>query len=122
MDCKWNTTHVSQDCIHIARLARTREEAPRPQGNFQGNFQQGYTRQEFAKPVLGAQPPPPGTVPVRYVEADYQEPTLDLVSVPPYYQEPAQEWFEQPRDKIVDMSGPPYVSYPPETNSMMRLG
>ena len=42
MVCNWNTTHVSQDCIHIARLARTREEATRPQGNFPGSFQQGY--------------------------------------------------------------------------------
>ena len=61
MVCKWNATHASEDCLHIARLARTREEAARPQGN----FPHGYVRQEMARPVLGAQPQAPGTMPVR---------------------------------------------------------
>ena len=107
--------------MHIARLAREREGTVRPQGNFQGNFQQGYVRQEIARPVLGAQPPPPETVPLRYVDAEHQEPTMELVNAPPYYQEPVSEWYE-PQEEFVDMSGKPYVTYPSETNSMMLLG
>ena len=75
----------------------------------------------MAKLVLGVQPPPPGTVPLRYVEADYQEPKMDLVSAPPYYQEPSSEWYE-PIDEFVNMGEQPYVTYPPETNSMMLVG
>ena len=75
----------------------------------------------MAKPVLGVQPPPPGTVPLRYVEADYQEPKMDLVSTPPYYQEPSPEWYE-PGEDFVDTCEQAYVTYPPETNSMMLVG
>ena len=63
----------------------------------------------MAKPVLGVQPPAPRTVPVRYVDTKYQEPTMELVSAPPYYQEPVFEWYE-PREEFVDMSGQPNVS------------
>lgn len=52
-------------------MAREREGFARPQGNYQGNFQQGYPRQEMARPILGAQPPPPGTMPIRYLDAHY---------------------------------------------------
>ena len=119
--CKWNTTHPTQDCMHIARWAKERD-ASRAQGNYHGNFQHGYVRQEMAKPVLGAQPPPPGTMPVRYVEADHQEPSLELVSTPPYYQESSFENYE-PHEEFVDANKHPYyVTYPQETNSMMLVG
>ncbi len=119
--CKWNTTHVTQNCLHIARLTREQEGAARLQGNFHGNLQQGYVRHEMAKPVLGVQPPPPGIVPLRYVDAEYQEPTMELVSAPPYYQEPISEWYE-PREEFVNMNEQPYVTYPSKTNSMMLVG
>ena len=43
MVCKWNATHATEECQHIARLARTRIEATRPQGN----FPHGYVHQEM---------------------------------------------------------------------------
>ena len=119
--CKWNTTHPTQDCMHIARWAKERD-ASRAQGNYHGNFQHGYVRQEMAKPVLGAQPPPPGTMPVRYVEANHQEPSMELVSTPPYYQESSFENYE-PHEEFVEANKHPYyVTYPQETNSMMLVG
>ena len=67
---------MTKDCNHIARLARERGAflAQQP-----GQPRQGYVQHESAKPVLGAQPPRPGTVPVRYVDAEYQEPSKELV-------------------------------------------
>ena len=74
----------------------------------------------MAKPILGAQPPPPGILPIRYVDVEYQEPSIKLVSAPPYYQKPISKWYE-PQDEIVDLSGQSNVSYISETNSMMLV-
>ena len=66
----------------------------------------------MARPVLGAQPPPPRIVPVRYVEANHQEPSMELVSAPPYYQESSFENYE-PHEEFVDANKHPYyVTYP----------
>ena len=81
--CKWNTTHPTQDCMHVARWAKE-QDASRAQGNYHGSFHHGYVHQEMARPILGAQPPAPRTMPVRYVDANYQEPSRELVSAPPY--------------------------------------
>ena len=94
--------HVTKYCLHIARLARERDIAMRPHGNFQGNFEQGYVHQNMAKLVLGVQPPPPRIVPVRYVDVEYQEPSMELVSAPPYYQESIFEWYE-PIEEFIDI-------------------
>ena len=118
MVCKWNATHATEECLHIARLARTREEAARPQGN----FPHGYVCQEMARPILGAQPPAPGTMPVRYVDANYQEPSRELVSAPPYYQESSFENYDHHEEFVDTHQHPYYVTYPQETNSMMLVG
>ena len=55
----------------------------------------------MAKPILGAQPPPPKTMPIRYVEADHQEHSMELVSAPLYYQESSFECYE-PHEEFVD--------------------
>ena len=118
MVCKWNTTHVTENCLHIARKARELEAAARPQGNFPMNFQQGYVRQEMSRPILGAQPLIQGAVPVRYVETKCQEPFRESASIPLHYQEPITKWYD-PCDEFVDPSKRPYVTYPAETNSML---
>ena len=58
----------------------------RPMGN-QGNFRP----QERPQPVLGQQPPLPGTnqVPVRYVQPEEPEMERALVPSVPYYKEPS---------------------------------
>ena len=77
---------------------------------------------KWARRVLGAQPPTPGTIPVRYVEANHQEPLMELVSTPPYYQESYFENYE-PHEEFVDANKHPYyVTYSQETNSMMLVG
>ena len=45
---------------------------------------------------------------------------MELVSAPPYYQEPISEWYE-PNEEFVGMGGQPSISYMFETNSMMLL-
>ena len=72
----------------------------------QGFSRQGYASNEQAKPILGTQPPPPGTVPVRDVEAENEEPEKELVSTSNYYQEGDYEWREF-REEIVDIYGHP---------------
>ena len=83
--------------MHIIRLARERENAFRNQGNFQKNYQGGsnqeYPQQEVARPVLGTQPPPPGTVAVRYADTEYPETGAEMVLVEPYVQDPAIDWL-----------------------------
>ena len=75
--CKWNLTHETQDCIHIARLAREREAGLVAYAQ----ARQGYSQPvEQARPVLGAQPLAPGTVPVRYVEIELQETGRELLA------------------------------------------
>ena len=122
--CKWNTTHVTKDCGHINRLARERENVFRTQApnqaNYQGNVQHGYTRQEVAKPVLGTQPPPPGTVPVRYVETETQEPSMELALSEPYYQGPEYDW-QEPQAEFIDVSNT-HQDFNEESNSMMLVG
>ena len=74
--CKWNLTHETQDCIHIARLAREREAGLAAYAQ----ARQGYSQPtEQARPMLGAQPPAPRTVPVRYVESELQEIGRELI-------------------------------------------
>ena len=73
--------------MHISRLAIERDRVVRLQGNFQESFQKGYIQREPAKPILGAQPPQPRIVPLRYVDIQYQEPSHKLVSTLLYYQD-----------------------------------
>ena len=59
--------------------------------------------QEIARPVLGAQPPAPGTAPMCYV--DYEPPNAcrELVNSQPYYVEDeyvANPIYESPMDNI----------------------
>ncbi len=114
--CSWNTTHVTQDCNHIARLARKR-------GTFGAQLpRQGYAQQESAKPVLGTQPPPPGTVPARYVDVECHEPSKELVQTNTYYQEYDYDWRELPHE-FADRKEPSHdCSHQVETNSMMLVG
>ena len=46
--------------------------------------------QEQARPVLGAQPPPPGTTPLRYASVKAKEQELELVPDYAYYYEDEQ--------------------------------
>ena len=79
--CKWNLTHGSQECMHIARLAREREAAVQ----MQSQPRQGYAQPtEQARPVLGVQPPAPGTIPVRYADTEYQEAGREFVTSNPF--------------------------------------
>ena len=55
----------------------------------------GVTSQERARPVLGTQPTPLGTTPLRYVED--QVPSLEMVPATPYYvEEPPQQSYSKP--------------------------
>ena len=76
----------------------------------------------MARLVLGAQPPAPGTMPVRYVDANYQESSRELVSAPPYYQESSFENYDHHEEFVDTHQHPYYVTYPQETNSMMLVG
>ena len=96
-----------------------RTQAPN-QANYQGNVQHGYTRQEVAKPVLGSQPPPPGTVPIRYVETETQEPSMELALSQPYYQERDYEW-QEPQVEFIDVRNT-QQDFNEESNSMMLVG
>ena len=107
--------------MHVARWDKE-QDASRAQGNYHGNFKHGYVCEEMARLVLGAQPPTPKTVPIRYVEVDHQEPSMELVSAPLYFQESSFENYE-PHEEFVDANQHPYyVTYPQETNSMMLVG
>ena len=110
--CRWNFTHVTKDCVHIDRLAQERDNALRSQGNNQaGNSRvdnPAYPRQEATKPVLGSQPPPLGTVPVHYAEADNPNTCRDLVLVKPYAVEPNPKCYRCGGNHLVkDCPEPP---------------
>ena len=103
--------------MHIARLARGREIAVQ----MPNQTRQGYTQPtEQARPVLGVQPPAPGTIPIRYTDTEYQETRRELVTLNPYYEEPNLEWQGALNERF-DVSGLSEGGYV-ETNSMMLLG
>ena len=52
-----------------------------------GNYERNAVPQEQAWPVLGAQPPAPGTATFRYVGIEEPEAGLEMVSSQPYYSE-----------------------------------
>ena len=115
--CKWNLTHGTQDCIHIAGLAREREAGLAAYAQ----ARQGYSQPtEQARPVLGAQPPAPGTVPVRYVEIELQETGRELVATQPYYVEQEPEWVLM-TNEFSGMNDPNEGAYI-DTNAMMLVG
>ena len=52
------------------------------------NAQQNLGSSKGARPVLGAQPAPPGTTPFRYVrDMEDSGPSMELVPLGPYYKE-----------------------------------
>ena len=72
--CSWNYTHTTQECNHIARMRRE-QQAPYLGNQMRqqvANLERNLVPQEQARPMLGAQPPAPGSAPFRYV--DYEEP------------------------------------------------
>lgn len=84
--------HETPECHHIVRLAKEQE--------FRTNISQGpskpnnaHTKQ--ARLVLGAQPPAPGTVGLRYADPKETQPGLELVSAQPYYIEKKYQVLEQ---------------------------
>ena len=115
--CKWNLTHETQDCIHIARLAQEREAGLAAYAQ----ARQGYSQPaEQARPVLGAQPPAPGTVPVRYVESEFQETGRKFVANNSYYVEHEPEWVPMTNEfpSMNNHSEGAYV----DTNAIMLVG
>ena len=62
--CRWNYTHATKECNHIARVQREQgyvkiQQYRQGEGNAERALVPTYlTRQEQARPVLGAQPPP----------------------------------------------------------------
>ena len=59
---------------------------------------------EQARPVLGNQPPPPGTTPLRFSEAGEFEPNLEMVVSQPYFRE------EEP--PLIDLGSEPMGIHP----------
>ena len=77
--CRWNYTQQGY-CNIIARIQReqgfNRPQQYRPrEGNAERALVPTYLAdQEQARSVLGAQPPPPGTTPLRYANVESKEP------------------------------------------------
>ena len=90
--CGENYTHVTQDCHHIARMARE-FHANAPQSSTWPNSAQ--TKQ--AQPVLGAQPRAPRTIGLRYVDTNEAQQGLEWVSSQPYYGEEDYQQTDQMR-------------------------
>lgn len=74
--CRWNYTHTTKDCNRVPRPPRDPNYQVVPQYiQYEGNRDRGLMPNpatvvhEQARPVLGFQPPPPGTTPLRYAEA-----------------------------------------------------
>ena len=61
-------------------------------------------------------------MPIRYVEANHQDPSMKLVGAPTHYQESSFENYE-PHEEFVDANKHPYyVTYLQEKYSMMLVG
>ena len=45
----------------------------------------------MARPVLGSQPPSPGTMPVRLADTEYPETNMELMPMQPYANESAYD-------------------------------
>ena len=75
---------------------------------------------EQARPVLGAQPRAPGTVPVRYVESELQETGRELVANNSYYVEHEPEWVPM-TNEFSSMNNHNEGAYV-DNNAMMLVG
>ena len=88
--CRWNYTHITKDCNHLARIQReqqyNRNQSYRAQeGGGERALVPVYpTGVEQPRPVLGNQPPPLGTTPLRYVNTKDRMEGLELVPTQDY--------------------------------------
>ena len=87
--CRWNYTHVTKDCNHIAQVQREQGYArPQQYRQGEGNVERALVPtylagQEQARPVLGAQPPPPGTTPLRYASIETKDKNWSWYQITP---------------------------------------
>ena len=93
---KW-TNHESQECYHRIRYLREQGMAQQPMGAPQPQYYQRVGNPRFvapgverAQPVLGNQPPLPGTAPVRFLLPDETISDGALVPVSRYYDEESE--------------------------------
>ena len=75
----------------------------------------------MARPVLGSQPPPPGTMPVRLADTEYPETNMELMPMQPYADESAYEWYDPHLDGA-NLSGYQHEDSQFEASSVMLVG
>ena len=75
----------------------------------------------MARPVLGSQPPPPGTMPVRLADTEYSETNMELMPMQPYADESAYEWYD-PHLEGANLSGYQHEDSQFEASSVMLVG
>ena len=115
--CGENSSHITQDCHHIARMARE-FQARGPHSSSTTNNPQT----EQAPPVLGTQPHAPGMVGLRYVGANETMLRMELVSVPTYQME---EDYPYTIDQLIEFWAPQEESVeynPRDSRELMLLG
>ena len=85
--CRRWGNHSTNECYSRQRYMREIGAAMPTYSNLV-NAQQNLGSSKGARPVLGAQPAPPGTTPFRYVR-DMEEsgPSMELVPLGPYYED-----------------------------------
>ena len=80
--CGENSSHITQDCHHVARMAREYQARGHPQTSIPNNQQN-----KQAQPVLGTQPHALRMVGLRYVGANKIMARIEMVSAQPYQRE-----------------------------------
>lgn len=106
--CSWNYTHVTQDCNRIARMRMEQQaiySGSQPR-QIVANQERNLVPQEQARPVLGAQPPAPGTASFTYVDYEYPDIGMELARSQPYYIEESNPLVEP----LIHISSEPNLS------------
>ena len=75
----------------------------------------------MARPVLGSQPPPLGTMPVWLADTEYPEANMELMPMQPYGDESAYDWYDTQLE-VANLGGYQHDDSQFKANLVMLVG